>query len=66
MDDKLNPYVKAGIFYGIFMFLTMTIVLPLYKGDAITPKSILIGMILWTTAGILFGYFMSLWGNTKS
>lgn len=61
-----NGWIKQGLSWGLFMFVTMTFVLPLIQGDKITLSGILIGIPIWTLASIVFGYTMkSLLGKPK-
>ena len=45
------------------MFLIMTFGFPYFDGQEITLKSILIGLIIWTVAGLAFGYIMKIFMN---
>ena len=65
-----NPYdkkswIKTGLGWALFMFIMMTIVFPLYDGSEINIKTILIGVVIWTISGLLFGYTMKLFFNAK-
>lgn len=48
--------MKFGLIWGVFMFLMLNIVFPLFDGTEITTKKILIGLPLWLVAGLIFGY----------
>jgi len=48
------------------MFVFMTIVYPLFAGNEITLKMILIGIPVWTVAGLVFGYTMKYWMGKRT
>ena len=54
-------WLKTGISWGAIMFILMTIVYPLIGGKEITLTMILIGIPIWTVAGLGFGYTMRYW-----
>ena len=56
-----TSWLKLGFGWGGFMYLYMTLVNPLIDGDNITLKMILIGIPIWTIAGLGFGYTMKYW-----
>ena len=60
--DK-KSWIKTGLTWGTFMFLIMTFGFPYFDGQEITLKSILIGLIIWTVAGLAFGYTMKIFMN---
>lgn len=62
--DKTG-WIKTGLSWGAFMFLTMSIVFPFIGGQEITWKSLLLGLIIWTIGGLAFGYIMKLFINKK-
>lgn len=50
--------LKRGVLgWGLPMFVAMTLVVPLVRGEAITPTSLVIGAIIWLLAGVAFGFF---------
>ena len=51
-------WAAEGLGWGVFMFLFMDIVLPLFEGEAYEPRKLIIGAIIWTLAGLSFGYVM--------
>lgn len=55
--DK-KSWVKTGLGWGAFMFIMMTIIHPLYDGTEISLRTILLGIVIWTISGLLFGYSM--------
>lgn len=56
-------WLKSGLLFGLFMFVSMVIIYPFVKGDEITRKSILIGIPLWLIGGLGWGYTMKWWMN---
>ncbi|HLS10768.1 MAG TPA: hypothetical protein VK050_01255 [Flavobacteriaceae bacterium] len=66
-----NPFDKkswltTGLSWGAFMFLFMEIVYRHFiEGKEITIKSIIFGLIVWTIAGLGFGYTMKLVNGRK-
>jgi ABC-type sulfate transport system permease subunit len=68
MENKSNQtekskFWKAAIFFGVFTFIANVIVIPLIKKQEITLQSILIGIPIWTVAGIAFAYFTTKYNN---
>lgn len=66
--EKINStkiWLKSGLFFGLFMFVFMVILYPLIKGEAITQKSVFIGIPLWLICGLGWGYIMKRWMNKK-
>jgi hypothetical protein len=53
-----TSWLKLGFGWGGFMYVFMTLVNPLIDGDKINLKMILIGIPIWTIAGLGFGYTM--------
>ena len=45
------------------MFLTMSIGFPYYNEQEISWKTLLLGVILWSIAGLGYGYIMKLFMN---
>lgn len=52
----MKKWQKVGLIWGLSMFIFMCFVWPLISGEEITLKKILIGIPIWTIAGLLFGY----------
>ena len=59
----MKKYVKVGFGWGLCMFAFMTFVDPLIDGSEITLKKVLIGLVIWSIAGLFFGWAMK--GNYK-
>ena len=68
IPEKKNTtknWLKSGLFFGIFMYVTMTIIFPLIEQKEVTQKSLLIGLPLWLICGLGWGYTMKVWMNKK-
>ena len=66
--DKKNTtknWLKAGLFWGLLMYIIMTFILPLIKQEQITQKSMLTGIPIWLIGGLGFGFIMKIWMNRK-
>lgn len=55
---ELKKWHKAGLGWGLWMFVIMTFVWPYFDGDEITLKRTLISFVIWTIAGFAFGWTM--------
>lgn len=53
-----NGWIKQGLIWGGMMFLSMTLGFPLFSGEEITLKNVILGIIIWTLGGLGFGYSM--------
>lgn len=60
--DK-KSWVKTGLSWGFFMFIFNSLIFPYFDGMEITLKTILLGVVTWTIAGLIFGYIMKLYFN---
>lgn len=56
----------VGLRWGLFMYVFMTIFLPLIDGEGITQKKLLTGIPVWTIAGLSFGLAMKVIGGKKN
>jgi len=52
----MKDWAKTGLSWGLAMFIIMVFVFPYFEGGEITTKRILLGAVLWTVLGLLFGY----------
>lgn len=57
--DKKN-WFKTGIFWGVFMFVTMSIIYPLLNKQALVLKHVLIEILIWLAAGIVMSFIMNM------
>jgi hypothetical protein len=60
--DK-KRWIKLGLRWGAYMFVLMSIVFPFLDGKEITLKTLSLGLVIWTIAGLVFGYIMKLFFN---
>ncbi len=56
-------WIRMGLSWGAFMFLTMSVGFPYFKGQEITLKTLLLGLVIWTIGGLVFGYSMKIFMN---
>jgi len=52
----MKDWAKTGLSWGLAMFIIMVFVFPYFEDGEITTKRILLGAVLWTVLGLLFGY----------
>lgn len=55
---KIKKWIKVGLAWGLWMFVIMSFIFPYFNKEDITIKSILLGLIIWSLAGLVFGYTM--------
>jgi hypothetical protein len=60
-----SQWLRAGLFFGFFMYGFMNILLPLIKGETLTQKELLIGIPVWVAAGLLYGFTMKIINRKK-
>lgn len=53
----------TGLTWGAFMFLIISIVFPFIDGQELKLKPVLIGLVIWTIGGLVFGYFLKVFLN---
>lgn len=53
---NMKPWIKFGLFWGLFMVLAIHIVFPLLDGTAIDPIKLLVSIPVWLVFGLIFGY----------
>lgn len=51
-------WVTQGLRWGFLMFLIIDVLLPLINGDDFKLLNFLFGIIIWTFAGLFFGFIM--------
>jgi len=56
-------WLKAGLFFGLFMYICSNIITPLIKGEPISQLSLTIGIPVWLAGGLIWGYIMKAWMN---
>ncbi len=65
MKGKQKQILRIGLPWAIGMFVIMTFILPLMRGEDISTNKVLIAFPLWMFGGWLFGYMMVRWGVQK-
>ena len=60
-----NQWLKAGLFFGLFMYLFMVVLFPLIQGETLTQRGLLIGIPIWAIAGLVFGFTMKIINRKK-
>lgn len=68
ISDNINStraWLKRGLLFGFFMFVTMGLVFPFIYGEQITLVSVLIGIPLWIIMGNAWGATMKWWMSKK-
>ena len=63
--NSTKNWLKSGLFFGLFMYVSMIIIFPLIKGEEITQRNLLIGLPFWLIGGLGWGYMMKRWMNKK-
>lgn len=61
-----KKWIIHGLLWGLFMFIVMVFVFPYFEGEAITQRSILIGVPVWSLAGLGYGYTMKLFSEWQA
>ena len=54
-----------GLLWGTFMFIVMTLLMPLITGSEYNLTLILINLPIWAIGGLTFGYLMKWWMGKK-
>ena len=53
-------WMSLGLSVGFFMFVFMEVLFPLIKGESLTQKGLLIGILIWAFAGLYSGFSMKM------
>lgn len=56
-------WIFMGLTWGALMFVIMTFGFPFFMGEEINLKSISVGLVIWSIAGLIFGYTMKVFLN---
>jgi hypothetical protein len=56
----------VGLKFGLSMFVMMTLIFPLIMGEGLTQRKILIGIPVWTFAGLIFGITLKVFTGMKT
>ncbi len=70
LDNVPNPFegyawIKQGLYWGIWMYVLMTLLFPIINGEKLTFINALIGIPIWTIGGLGFGYTMKIVNGKK-
>ena len=57
-QKKRTSWITDGLLWGLFMFTTMTFIIPFCSGKEITIISVLVAIPVWTIGGLIFGYIV--------
>ena len=52
----MKNWIKFGVIWGVFMFLIFNVGFPLYDGDKLDIKRMVISFPVWIIFGLIFGY----------
>lgn len=61
-----KQWIWTGIGWGLFMYVIMQIVYPLWEGDFAWSRSHLIFFVMWIFGGLVWGWLVSLSVDKKS
>ncbi len=64
MSIKINAsyrWLLEGLFWGVFMFLSMGVIYPWITDEVITQAGLIKSFIFWMGAGLIYGYFFVRW-----
>ena len=60
-NNTTKTWIRSGLFYGLFMLISMEIIFPLIENKEISQKRILIGVPIWLICGLAWGLIMKWW-----
>ena len=52
----MKNWIKFGVIWGVFMFLILNVGFPLYDGDKLDIKRMVVSFPVWIIFGLIFGY----------
>ena len=69
----LKTWIYPGLFWGVFMYLGLTILLPVMDGEIITWEKVyalltgkkIYSLPFWVICGLVMQYFQYKWRNNK-
>ena len=61
----MKNWIKFGVIWGVFMFLILNVGFPLYDGDKLDIKRMVISFPVWIIFGLIFGYVSRSRKNTS-
>lgn len=65
LKNKPNPYegwgwIRIGLGWGLVMFIFMSLLWPYFLDEIFSWRRVVIGIPIWTLAGLAFGYSMKI------
>lgn len=51
----MKKWLKAGLFWGGFMFILMAFIFPYFSNEEITMQQVLMKFVFWTIGGLIYG-----------
>jgi len=61
-----NKWWVQGLTFFVVCYISAEIIIPLIKKDSITQKDLLIGIIAWAIAGLLWGLVTKILAEIKN
>ena len=58
LNQKDVNWWRIGLSFGLFMYIFMSVLYPLVMGEGLDKVELLIGIPIWTIAGLGFGFWM--------
>jgi ABC-type antimicrobial peptide transport system permease subunit len=63
---KNNAWILIGLFWALGMVMFVSLLYPIMMGQEITPKRILIDVVVYLFAGLIFGFVIYRFALKKS
>ncbi len=61
----LKDWIKLGVIFGLVMFLINSIIFPVFFGEGITLKTLVVGIISCVVGGFVYALVMKLFSKKK-
>jgi uncharacterized membrane-anchored protein len=67
VQAKTTPFIwwRVGLIWGAFMYVFNAIIYPLFAGLKITLAGLLLSIVVWVVAGLLFGLILKFFVERK-
>jgi len=65
LEPSKFQLLRAGLYFGLTMYLLMQVLFPLIIGETPTKKGLLTGIPIWAVAGFLFGFTLKIISSGK-
>ena len=59
-SNQTKRWIVRGLLWGLFMFLTLAIVIPLLDHVQLNANRVLRSLLVWIIMGLIFGYTLHL------